>query len=142
MTVTKWTFCCLIAVIALSSCKAEFEGDPDRFKKGIFEIPGSKSFGKTTIIRKDSLQIESYDKIINVTNDSINTNKTITQIDTLYITWKNNFFYTLKMKSPKKEIDKQPIFVQITKVKDSSYSFSAKVGYSNFKQEGTVYKIQ
>ena len=69
-------------------------------------------------------------------------NKTITQIDTLYITWKNNFFYTLKMKSPKKEIDKQPIFVQITKVKDSSYSFSAKVGYSNFKQDGTVFKIK
>jgi hypothetical protein len=142
MTVTKWIFCCLIAVIALSSCKAEIEGDPDRFKKGIFEIPASESFGKTTIIRKDSLQIESYDKIINVTNDSINTNKTITQIDTLYITWKNNFFYTLKMKSPKKEIDKQPIFVQITKVNDSWYSFSAKVGYSNFKQEGTVFKIK
>ena len=57
MTVTKWIFCCLIAVIALSSCKAEIEGDPDRFKKGIFEIPASESFGKTTIIRKDSLQI-------------------------------------------------------------------------------------
>ena len=54
MTVTKWIFCCLIAVIALSSCKAEIEGDPDRFKKGIFEIPASESFGKTTIIRKDS----------------------------------------------------------------------------------------
>jgi hypothetical protein len=46
------------------------------------------------------------------------------------------------MKSPKKEIDKQPIFVQITKVNDSLYSFSAKVGYSNFKQEGTVFKIK
>lgn len=142
MTVTKWIFWCLIAVIGFSSCKTEFEGDPDRFKKGIFEIPASESFGKTTIIRKDSLQIESYDKIISVTNDSIIINKTITQIDTLYITWKNNFFYTLKMKSPKKEIDKQPIFVQITKVKDSSYSFSAKVGYSNFKQDGTVFKIK
>lgn len=142
MTVTKWTFWCLMGLLTVSSCKKKLEGDPERFKQGIFEIPATASFGKTTIIRTDTLQIESYEKVISITKDSIITNKSITHIDTLYITWKNNFFYTLRMKSPKKEIDKQPIFVQITKVTDSSYSFSAKVGYSDFKQEGTVYKIK
>lgn len=131
-----------IAMFTFSFCQTKFEGDPDRFKTGVFEIPASESFGKTTIIRKDSLQIESYNREVSITTDSITKTKSITQIDTLYITWKNNFFYTLRMKSPKKEVDKQPIFVQITKVKDSSYEFSAKVGYSNFKQEGTAYKIK
>tara|TARA_Y100000034_G_scaffold137038_1_gene219096 strand:- start:23098 stop:23487 length:390 start_codon:yes stop_codon:yes gene_type:complete len=129
-------------MMTFSFCQTKFEGDPDRFKKGVFEIPATESFGKTTIIRKDSLQIESYNREVSITNDSITTTKSIEQIDTLYITWKNNFFYTLRMKSPKKEVDKQPIFVQITKVKDSSYEFSAKVGYSNFKQEGIAYKIK
>ena len=46
------------------------------------------------------------------------------------------------MKSPKTDLDKDPIFVQITKVTDSSYSFTAKIGYSNFKQKGTVYKVK
>jgi len=46
------------------------------------------------------------------------------------------------MKSPKTKLDKDPIFVQITKVTDSSYSFTAKIGYSKFTQKGVVYKVK
>ncbi|WP_373940719.1 hypothetical protein OEG92_11365 [Polaribacter sejongensis] len=46
------------------------------------------------------------------------------------------------MKSPKKEIDKEPIYVQITKVTDSSFSFSAKIGFSKFATDGTIYKVK
>lgn len=132
----------LLSTLVSVSCSSEIKGDADRFKRGVFEIPAGNGYGKTTITRKDSLQIEEYEKIISITSDSLNTEKRIKQVDTLYITWKNNFFYTLKMKSPKKELDKDPIFVQITKVKDSSYNFTAKIGFSTFKSDGTVYKIQ
>lgn len=124
------------------SCKPEFKGDADRFKKGVFEIPAGEGYGKTTIIRKDSVQIESYEKITEVTSENGIIEKKEAHIDTLFITWKNNFFYTLRMKSPKTELDKDPIFVQITEVKDSSYSFTAKIGYSDFKQDGTFYKVK
>ena len=122
--------------------KKEFTGDPDRFKEGVFSIPAGEGYSETIIKRVDSLQIEKYIKYSTISTDSGVFNKETQRIDTLYITWKNNFFYTLKMKSPKSSLDKDPIFVQITKVKDSSYSFSAKIGYSKFKQEGTVYKIK
>jgi hypothetical protein len=124
------------------SCKSELKGDPDRFKVGVFEIPAGEGYGKTTIIRKDSIQIESYEKIISVTSDDGLSEKKEAHIDTLYIKWKNNFFYILRMKSPKTELDRDPIFVQITEVKDSSYSFTAKIGYSDFKQDGTFYKLE
>jgi len=43
------------------------------------------------------------------------------------------------MKNPKTDLDKDPIFVQINKVTDTSYDFTAKIGYSKFKQKGTLY---
>lgn len=125
-----------------SSCKSEIKDNSDRFKKGIFEIPAGEGFSKTIITRKDSIQIEEYEKIVSISNDSNSGIKKIKHIDTLYIKWKNNFFYTLRMKSPKKELDKDPIFVQITKVKDSSYNFTAKIGFSKFSTDGTIYKVK
>ncbi|WP_343330073.1 hypothetical protein [Polaribacter staleyi] len=129
-------------LLFLTSCKSEMKDNSDRFKKGVFEIPAGEGYSKTTIIRKDSLQIEEYEKIVSISNDSTTSEKRIKHIDTLYIKWKNNFFYSLKMKSPKKELDKDPIYVQITKVTDTSYSFTAKIGFSKFKQDGTVYKVK
>ncbi len=131
-------FFCLASI----SCKPEVKGDPDRFRTGQFEIPAGESFGKTYIQRIDSLQIESYTKKVSNTMDSVLIEKEIKQIDTLYIKWKNNFAYTLRMKNPKTELDKDPIFVQITKVTDSSYEFTAKIGFSNFKNKGIVYKVK
>ena len=61
------------------SCNNEPQ-NPDRFKSGTFEIPEGKGYEKTIIIRQDSIQIEKYED----------------RIDTLSISWKNNFNYTLK----------------------------------------------
>ena len=133
---------CFLFTFLFFSCAPEKKGDPTRFKYGTFEIPAGDGYGKTIIVRKDSLQIEKYTKKVSISTDSLVTEKEIKHIDTLYIKWKNNFAYTLQMKSPKTDLDKDPIFVQITKVTDSSYSFTAKIGYSNFKQKGTVYKVQ
>ena len=132
----------LILATVLTSCKSEINDNSDRFKKGVFEIPAGEGYGKTTITRIDSLQIEEYEKVVSISNDSSSVVKRSKHIDTLYIKWKNNFFYTLKMKSPKKELDKDPIYVQIVKVTDDSYSFSAKIGFSKFKTDGTIYKVK
>jgi hypothetical protein len=139
---SKLIFALITLFFTLSSCKSEIKDNSGRFKKGVFEIPAGKGYSKTTILRIDSLQIEEYEKIISISNDSTSGEKRIKHIDTLYIKWKNNFFYTLKMKSPKKELDKDPIYVQITKISDSSYDFTAKIGFSKFKQDGTVYKVK
>jgi len=132
----------LILATVLTSCKSEINDNSDRFKKGVFEIPAGEGYCKTTITRIDSLQIEEYEKVVSISNDSSSGVKRSKHIDTLYIKWKNNFFYTLKMKSPKKELDKDPIYVQIVKVTDDSYSFSAKIGFSKFKTDGTIYKVK
>ena len=129
-------------IIFLSSCQSEIKDNSDRFKKGVFEIPAGTGYSKTIITRKDSLQIEEYEKIISISTDSTSGIKKIKHIDTLYIKWKNNFFYSLKMKSPKKELDKDPIYVQIVKVTDSSYSFKAKIGFSKFATDGTIFKVK
>ncbi len=135
-------FYAFLVLFLVFSCSPEKKGDPLRFKFGTFEIPASDNYGKTVIIRKDSLQIEQYSKKVSISTDSLVTEKETTKIDTLYIKWKNNFAYSLRMKTPKTDLDKDPIFVQITKVTDSSYNFIAKIGYSNFKQKGTVYKVK
>ena len=109
---------------------------------GVFEIPAGKGYSKTIVTRVDSLQIEEYVKYTEISTDSGVFKRENKIIDTLYIKWKNNFFYTLKMKSPQTELDKDPIFVQINKISDSSYDFTAKIGFSEFKQKGTVYKIK
>ncbi len=134
-------FSILIIVFFLSSCSSKKASNAERFKLGVFEIPAGKGYSKTIVTRIDSIQIEEYTKYTEISTDSGVFRKETKNIDTLYITWKNNFFYTLKMKSPKTELDKDPIFVQINKLSDSSYDFTAKIGFSEFKQKGTVYKI-
>jgi hypothetical protein len=131
---------CLFLVL-FSSCSSD-KGDPERFRHGVFEVPAGEGYSKTIITRIDSIQIEEYDKIITISNDSVLEERRIKRIDTLYIKWKNNFFYSLKMKSPKKQLDKDAIYVQITKIKDDSYDFSAKIGFNKFLTEGTVYKVK
>ncbi len=106
------------------SCK-EDNLNPDRFKTGTFEIPEGKGYEKTIIIRLDSIQIEKYQD----------------RIDTLSISWKNNFNYTLKMIHPKTAIDEEPIHVKITSLKNDSYEFEAVIGHSNFVQKGTIFKV-
>jgi len=114
----------LVLFTILISCKDEPQS-PDRFKSGTFEIPEGKGYEKTIIIRQDSIQIEKYES----------------RIDTLSISWKNNFNYTLKMINPKTAIDEDPIHVKITNIDKNSYDFEAVIGYSNFIQKGTLIKI-
>ena len=108
----------------LTACKND-AASPHRFKQGTFEIPAGKGYKKTVIYRKDSLQIEKYEA----------------KIDTLTITWKNNFNYTLKMLHPKTAIDQEPIHIKITHIKEKSYQFEAVIGHSNFVQKGEIFKI-
>ena len=113
----------LVLFSLIIACESN-ELDPDRFKTGIFEIPEGKGYSKTTIIRKDSIQIEKYED----------------KIDTLSIVWESNFNYTLKMLHPKTAIDVEPIHVKITNFKKDSYDFEAVIGHSNFVQKGTLIK--
>lgn len=130
-------------LFTIMACQPKMNTNPDRFKRGIFEAPAVDGIlSKSIITRNDSLQIERYTKYLEISTDSGVFVKSEKKIDSFSITWKNNFFYTLEMISPKTELDKDPIYVQIIEVTDSSYTFSAKIGYSNFKQEGVVYKLK
>lgn len=127
-----------LLLLAILSCKNESrnpensnsetiendESNADRFKLGTYEIPAGKGYEKTIIIRVDSIQIEKYED----------------RIDTLSISWKNNFNYTLKMLNPKTAIDEDPIHVKITSLKDNSYEFEAVIGHSNYVQKGEITK--
>ncbi|WP_223446718.1 hypothetical protein [Polaribacter litorisediminis] len=115
-----------ILLFTLNSCKSEFEDNSDRFKLGVFEIPAGKGFVKETIIRKDSIQISKHGD----------------HIDTLSIKWKNNFFYTLKYINPKNDLQKDPMFVQINKLKENSYDFTVKIGFSKFSKKATMFKVK
>ncbi|PQJ78172.1 hypothetical protein [Polaribacter porphyrae] len=124
--VTKQILLCLTIVILLNSCKQEFKDNSGRFKEGVFEIPAGDNFVKETIIRKDSIQISKYGN----------------NIDTLSIKWKNNFFYTLKYINPKNALQKDPMYIQINEIKEDSYDFTVKIGFSKFTKKGTIYKIK
>lgn len=113
-------------LLTLVSCKSEFEDNSDRFKIGVFEIPAGDDFVKETIIRKDSIQISKYGN----------------NIDTLSIEWKNNFFYTLRYINPKNSLQKDPMYIQINKIRENSYDFTVKIGFSKFTKKGTIYKIK
>ena len=119
----KTFFYCLALTIILSSCSI----NPYRKSEKVYDK--NLTVLKETISEKEAVPLKSI-----VVPEII--------IDTLYIKWKNNFFYTLKMKSPQTELDNDPIFVQINTLSDSSYDFTAKIGFSEFKQKGTVYKIK
>ncbi|WP_299665586.1 hypothetical protein [uncultured Polaribacter sp.] len=139
---SRFFFILLASFFILYACKSEIADNSDKFKKGVFEIPAGKGYSKTIVTRIDSLQIEEYEKITSISKNGITTEKRVKHIDTLYIKWKNNFFYSLKMKSPEKVLDRDAIFVQITKITDDSYEFSAKIGFSKFATDGTIYKIK
>lgn len=115
-----------IFTLVFTSCDSGVEDNSDKFKVGVFEIPAGKDFVKETIIRKDSIQISKYGE----------------NIDTLSIEWKNNFFYTLKYINPKNDLQKDPMYIQINKIKDDSYDFTVKIGFSKFSKKGTIYKVK
>lgn len=125
MQILKFCTVLLFFTVFLS-CKSEFKDNSNKFKIGVFEIPAGDNFVKETIIRKDSIQISKYGN----------------NIDTLSIKWKNNFFYTLRYIHPKNDLQKDPMFVQINKIKEDSYDFTVKIGFSKFTKKGTIFKIK
>ena len=122
----KYVFSVLVILITFTSCETVINDNSDQFKTGVFEIPSGKGFVKETIIRKDSIQISKYGD----------------QIDTLSIKWKNNFFYTLRYINPKTDLQKDPMFVQINKIKKDGYDFTVKIGFSKFSKKGTIFKLK
>ena len=122
----KYVFSVLVIFITFSSCETVINDNSDQFKTGVFEIPSGKGFVKETIIRKDSIQISKYGD----------------KIDTLSIKWKNNFFYTLRYINPKTDLQKDPMFVQINKIKKDGYDFTVKIGFSKFSKKGTIFKLK
>ncbi|MEN8702553.1 MAG: hypothetical protein ABF311_03215 [Polaribacter sp.] len=123
---TIWSFLFVLSSLLSLSCKSEFKDNSDKFKQGVFEIPAGDNFVKETIIRKDSIQISKYGD----------------NIDTLSIKWKNNFFYTLKYTNPKNSLQEDPMYIQINKIKEDSYDFTVKIGFSKFTKKGTIYKVK
>ncbi len=123
---TIWSFFIILSSFIFLSCKSEFKDNSNQFKEGVFEIPAGEDFVKETIIRKDTIQISKYGD----------------QIDTLSIKWKNNFFYTLKYINPKNSLQEDPMFVQINKIREDSYDFTVKIGFSKFSKKGTIYKLK
>jgi len=109
-----------------TNCNSGIGDNSDKFKEGVFEIPAGEDFVKETIIRKDSIQISKYGE----------------NIDTLSIEWKNNFFYTLKYINPKNDLQKDPMYIQINKIREDSYDFTVKIGFSKFSKKGTIYKVK
>lgn len=134
-----YTLLLIGAFLFLISCNLNNKDNSERFKYGTFEYSPGKGYKKTIIIRKDSLQIEYNTKTITVSTDSTITEKEIQTIDTVFIKWKNNFSYNLRIKNPKTDLEKELINVQITKVRDSSYDFKLKRGYSKFTSKGTLF---
>ncbi len=116
----------VLILILIFGCDSNKKLDVTSFRTGKFEIPANDKYQKTTFQRFDTLQIETYED----------------RIDSLSIHWKDNFNYTLKMLNPKKELDQEPIHVRITGIKSNSYTFEAQIGYSNYKQKGTVIKVE
>lgn len=129
----------VLFVSTFISCSPKQKGNPERFKRGTFYVPAGENYSETIIKRMDSLQVEEYTKMVSISTDSGMFEKEIKRIDTLTIKWKNNFAYTLWMQNPKTDLDKDPIFVQINKVTDSSYNFKARIGYSKFTTDGQVF---
>jgi len=122
----RTAFAFLVLLTLFTACQSEIKDNSEQFKVGVFEIPAGKGFVKETIIRKDSIQISQHG----------------TEIDTLSIKWKNNFFYTLRYLNPKTELQKDPMFIQINKIYKNSYDFTVKIGFSKFSKKGTIYKIK
>lgn len=120
------TLLLILIVLLMFSCQNKTQTNIDSFKKGNFKTVLNDRNITSFAIRNDSLQIETFDN----------------KKDTFYIKWKNDFEYILLKKNPKDLLDSTPFYVKINGIKKNSYTFKAYHKGSNFKQEGTAYKIE
>jgi len=118
----------LLIIMVLSfcaSCMGNKGGNMDDFKNGSFKTVLEDGKHISFAIRKDSLQIESFEHVN----------------DTFKINWIDQFEYVLLKKNPKTLLDSTPFYVKITSIKKNSYTFKAYYKGSNFKQKGTAFKL-
>ena len=116
----------IIMVLSFSaSCLENKGGNVDDFKNGSFKTVLEDGENISFAIRKDSLQIESFNQVN----------------DTFSIKWIDQFEYVLLKKKPKTLLDSTPFHVKITSIKKNSYTFKAYYKGSNFKQKGTAFKL-
>ncbi|MCD6544204.1 MAG: DNA topoisomerase IV [Flavobacteriaceae bacterium] len=109
----------------LISCQQKAQTNVNSFKKGKFKTILEDGKTVSYAIRKDSLQLETYNN----------------KIDTFKIKWINSFEYVLLKKNPKTLLDSTPFHVKITAIKGNSYDFTAYYKGSNFKQKGKATKL-
>jgi len=107
------------------SCYSGNNTDVLSFKTGAFKTYLGQRKDSSSFYRTEKLQIESYRN----------------KIDTFDIHWKSNFEYELRKVNPQSKLDSIPFVVKIIAIKESSYQFKGAYLGSNFKQEGTTYKI-
>ena len=116
----------LITLLLMTSCY-EQERNCGDFKNGKFEseitIDGVKH--TSTFERNDSIQIETYNGII----------------DTFNIRWINDCEYIMKNSNPKNMAEKKSVSMKILTTKENTYVFEYNyIGDAN-KQKGTVTKL-
>lgn len=116
----------LLILFSLSSCVESKKLDVESFKVGTFKTLLDANDDTSIAVRNDSIQIENYNS----------------KIDSFAINWVNNFEYVLKKINPKTALDNTPFHVKITGIKENSYTFTAFYKGSNFRQTGTVIKLE
>ena len=119
------TLLIIMVLCFCSSCIENKRGNIDDFKNGSFKTVLEDGKHISFDIRKDSLQIESFEQVN----------------DTFKINWIDQFEYVLLKKNPKTLLDSTPFYVKITSIKKNSYTFKAYYKGSNFKQKGTAFKL-
>lgn len=117
----------LITLLLMTSCY-EQERNCGDFKNGKFEseitIDGVKH--TSTFERNDSIQIETYNGVI----------------DTFNIRWINDCEYIMKNSNPKNMAEKKSVSMKILTTKENTYVFEYNyIGDTN-KQKGTVTKLK
>ena len=116
-----------IIFFLMTSCY-EQERNCSDFKNGKFESEITIDDVKhtSTFERKDSIQIENYNGVI----------------DTFDIRWINDCEYIMKNSNPKNMAEKKSVSMKILTTKDNTYVFEYNyIGDSN-KQKGTVTKLK
>ncbi|MDN3723437.1 DNA topoisomerase IV [Aequorivita sp. SDUM287046] len=98
----------LFSLLLLTSCYNK-ERDCSDFKTGTFEfeaLSGTEVF-KTTIIRKDSIEIDYFDG----------------KSDTSSVRWINDCEYVLEKLNPKNQAEKKAIHIKILATDKNTYTF-------------------
>ncbi|NJB83843.1 hypothetical protein [Wenyingzhuangia aestuarii] len=118
-------FLYLICISVVVSCSSGNSTDILSFKTGSFKTYLGERKDSSSFYRTEKFQIESYRN----------------QVDTFDIHWKSNFEYELRKVNPTSKLDSIPFVVKITAIKENYYKFKGAYLGSNFKQEGTTYKL-